>query len=235
MPRLQRPGANSDLIKSSEDRDRTARHVQWRDGLIEQTMEIDELPENDERLLKKPEIKRDEMGRFEQAGTGLIRKSQVIKKPKHGHGGLRAGAGRPRGSKNKISLALKEMILQALDEAGGVDYLKRLAIENSSAFASLLGRVLPTTLQADESSGGLGTKITFERVIVMPDGQRWIEGKTPLQIAPPERRYDGGTERPASHTLPNSEEASSDVNKNSYLEDYTSCLTHRRSRDLSGC
>ena len=36
-------------------------------------MEIDELPENDERLLKKAEIKRDEMGRFEQHGTGLIR------------------------------------------------------------------------------------------------------------------------------------------------------------------
>jgi hypothetical protein len=29
--------------------------------LIEETMEIDELPENDERLLRKPEIKRDEM------------------------------------------------------------------------------------------------------------------------------------------------------------------------------
>jgi hypothetical protein len=53
MPRLQRPGANSDLIKNSEDRDCTARHVQWRDGLIEQAMEIDELPENDERLLRK--------------------------------------------------------------------------------------------------------------------------------------------------------------------------------------
>jgi hypothetical protein len=79
---------------------------------------------------------------------------------------------------------------------------------------------LPTTLAASESDGGRGTKITFTRVIVMPDGQRYnIEGKTPLQIAPPERRYDGGIERPASHTLPNSEEASSDVNKNSDLED----------------
>ena len=29
--------------------------------MIEGTMEIDELPENDERLLKRPEIKRDEM------------------------------------------------------------------------------------------------------------------------------------------------------------------------------
>jgi hypothetical protein len=191
MPRLQRPGANSDLIKNSEDRDCTARHVQWRDGLIEQAMEIDELPENDERLLKT-EIKRDEMGRFEQHGAGLIKKPDIIKNPK-GHGGLRAGAGRPRGSKNKISLPLKQMILTALDEAGGVDYLKRLAIENSSAFASLLGRVLPTTLQADESNGG-PTTVTFTRVIVMPDGHKYIEGVTPKQIPPP-----------SSHALPSDE------------------------------
>jgi hypothetical protein len=78
---------------------------------------------------------------------------------------------------------------------------------------------LPTTLQASDSDGGADLKMTFTRVIVMPDGHRHIEGQTPLQIAPPERRYDGGIERPASHTLPNSEEASNDVNKNRYLED----------------
>jgi hypothetical protein len=152
-------------------------------------MEIDELPENDERLLKKPEIKRDQMGRFEQAGTGLIKKSQAIKKPKHGHGGLRAGAGRPRGSKNKISLALKEAILKALDELGGHEYLVRLGIENSSAFASLLGKVLPTTLQASESDGG-SKAITFTRIIVMPDGQKYIEGVTPKQLPAPDGDKD---------------------------------------------
>ena len=146
-------------------------------------MEIDELPENDERLLKK--------GRFEQAGTGLIKKSQVIKKPKHGHGGLRAGAGRPRGSKNKISLALKEMILESLDEVGGVEYLKRLAIENSSAYASLLGKVLPATLDTSGQTNGRQAKIVFERVVVWPDGRREVEGVTPKQLPPP-----------ASHTLP---------------------------------
>ena len=153
-------------------------------------MEIDEPLENDERLLKKPEIKRDEMGRFEQAGTGLIKKSQVIKKPKHGHGGLRAGAGRPRGSKNKISLALKEMILESLDEVGGVEYLKRLAIENSSAYASLLGKVLPTTLQASESNGGAPRKIVFERVVVWPNGHREIQGVTPKQLPAPDGDKD---------------------------------------------
>jgi hypothetical protein len=174
--------------------------------LIEETMEIDELPENDERLLKKPEIKRDEMGRFEQAGTGLIKKSGKINRKPDGrfkNGGPRPGAGRPPGSQNKISLSLKQMILHALDEAGGVNYLKQLAIENSSAFASLVGKVLPTTLDASDSSGGPAV-VQFTRVIVMPDGSRHIEGKTPKQIAPP-----------ASHTLPNEADAeggSKDIN-----------------------
>jgi hypothetical protein len=84
-------------------------------------MEIDELPENDERLLKKPEIKRDEMGRFEQHGAGLIKKAQrkpraqhlVEHKYKPGHG--QPGPGRPKGSLNKTTKALKDMILGALD------------------------------------------------------------------------------------------------------------------------
>jgi hypothetical protein len=37
-------------------------------------MEIDELPENDERLLRKPEIKRGEMGRFEPPNNSTGRR-----------------------------------------------------------------------------------------------------------------------------------------------------------------
>jgi hypothetical protein len=40
-------------------------------------MEIDELPENDERLLKKAEIKRDEMGR--RLRRSLARCSQLYR------------------------------------------------------------------------------------------------------------------------------------------------------------
>jgi hypothetical protein len=54
----------------------------------------------------------------------------------------------------------------------------------------LLGKVLPTTLAASASDGALGTKITFERVIVMPDGQRFIEGKTPKALPAPDGDKD---------------------------------------------
>ena len=90
--------------------------------------------------------------------------------------------GRPKGSKNKTTLAMKEMILQSLDNVGGVKYLETLAIENSSAYAGLLGKVLPSTLAMPETSGGKQAGITFERVIVWPDGHREIEGVTPKQI-----------------------------------------------------
>jgi hypothetical protein len=62
--------------------------------------------------------------------------------------------------------------------------LKRLAIENSSAFASLLGKVLPTTLAASESDGG-AVKVEFRRVIVYPGGREEIEGVTPKELPAP--------------------------------------------------
>jgi hypothetical protein len=38
---------------------------------------------------------------------------------------------------------LKEMILTALDDAGGIKYLKDQAKENPTAFLTLVGKVLP--------------------------------------------------------------------------------------------
>jgi hypothetical protein len=49
----------------------------------------------------------------------------------------------------------------------------------------LLGKVLPTTLAADESNGGLGVKMVFERHIVWPDGHREIEGVKQLPAPSP--------------------------------------------------
>jgi hypothetical protein len=150
--------------------------------------------------LTPPQIRRDENGRFDRHGralaktqkkTGLIKKTNENQKfqpdrlpdGRFKNGGARPGAGRPKGSPNKISQSLKEMILRSLDRVGGEEYLERLAIENSSAYSSLLKAVLPTTLTADTESGD--AKIIFERVIVHPDGHREIEAKTPKQLPKP--------------------------------------------------
>lgn len=63
-----------------------------------------------------------------------------------------AGAGRPKGSPNKVTAELKDMILAALDGAGGVTYLQRQADDNPTAFLSLVGKVLPMTVK---HQGGL--------------------------------------------------------------------------------
>ena len=171
--------------------------------------------------LKPPEYRRNERGQFDRPGktlaktqkkTGLINKkpSQEIQSLPERHpdgrlknGGARPGAGRPKGSPNKLSHSLKEMILAALDDVGGKAYLSKLAIENSSAFSSLLGKMVPTTLSADESNGGLGVKMVFERHIVWPDGRREIEGVTPKALPSPD----------ASHALPRPTDPTDDTNE----------------------
>jgi hypothetical protein len=59
------------------------------------------------------------------------------------------GKGRPKGVPNKNTTALKEMILGALDKAGGIDYLVAQAHDNPGPFLSLIGKVLPMTVASD--------------------------------------------------------------------------------------
>jgi hypothetical protein len=55
----------------------------------------------------------------------------------------RKTGGRQKGVPNKVTKDLKDMVLQALDQAGGVTYLQLQAIENPGPFLSLVGKVLP--------------------------------------------------------------------------------------------
>lgn len=64
-----------------------------------------------------------------------------------------AGKGRGKGNLNKNTAAIKDMIDQALREAGGVEYLKRQAIENPAAFMGLLGKILPKDINVGGQSG----------------------------------------------------------------------------------
>jgi hypothetical protein len=101
-------------------------------------------------------------------------------------------------SQNKITRALKESILQALEEAGGnegaVGYLRWLAHENPSAFAGLLGKVLPMTIASTGQDGAL--KIILEQRIVRPQdrnsgGVRALPETSPAITAADERQHRG--------------------------------------------
>ena len=65
------------------------------------------------------------------------------------HGGRRAGAGRKPGVPNKLSSDVKAMILGALEDAGGREYLLTQAVNNPAAFLTLVGKVLPLQLAGD--------------------------------------------------------------------------------------
>ena len=57
------------------------------------------------------------------------------------------GGGRPKGVPNKTTVALKEIILAALEaahEGGSVGYLTQQAQQNPGPFMALVGKVLPT-------------------------------------------------------------------------------------------
>ena len=53
------------------------------------------------------------------------------------------GGGRPKGSGNKVTKELKDMILAALDDVGGQSYLAARALDAPGPFLALLGKVLP--------------------------------------------------------------------------------------------
>ena len=51
--------------------------------------------------------------------------------------------GRKKGTPNKLTRDVREMILGALDAEGGLEYLRTQARENPTAFLSLVGKCLP--------------------------------------------------------------------------------------------
>ena len=57
--------------------------------------------------------------------------------------------GRQKGTPNKTTTAIKDMIVFALDRVGGVDYLEKQANDNPKAFLALLSRVLPLQVTGD--------------------------------------------------------------------------------------
>lgn len=65
------------------------------------------------------------------------------------------GRGRPKGSQNKVTLKVKEAMMEAFEKAGGVQYLVALAHEDPRTFCTLLGKMIPVETDITSSDGTL--------------------------------------------------------------------------------
>ena len=76
-------------------------------------------------------------------------------------GEKKPGQGRPKGSLNKNNQQIRDMIAEALDGVGGVEYLMERAQDpkTASAFLGLVGKVLPMQVTG-EDGGPLNHSIT---------------------------------------------------------------------------
>jgi len=91
--------------------------------------------------------------------TKLVQSTEKRKPPA-------AGMGRKVGAVNKTPKAIKDMILQALEGAGGVSYLQDRAKDpkTAAAFLGLVGKVLP--MQVTGEGGGPIRVTTVEWTVI---------------------------------------------------------------------
>ena len=81
------------------------------------------------------------------------------------HGGKRQGAGRKRGVPNKLTAHVREAVQNAFLEVGGETYLVKVAKEDPRTFCTLLGKILPTQVEAKAEE-----PITYQIITSVP---RW--------------------------------------------------------------
>ena len=86
----------------------------------------------------------------EDISPGL--KNNARKSTRGKHGGRRSGAGRKKGVPNKLTADVKAAIMQAFNEVGAAEYLRKLARSDPRTFCTLLGKVLPTQVTADSNN-----------------------------------------------------------------------------------
>ena len=73
-----------------------------------------------------------------------------------------AGPGRPKGSQNKITRELREMVQEALEQEGGVDLLRRWARDKPEVFVKLLAKCIPQAVEA-EVAGDTRVEFTWSK------------------------------------------------------------------------
>jgi hypothetical protein len=79
----------------------------------------------------------------------------MMDKPKNSGRFGKGNPGKPKGAVTKVTADLKDMILGALDKAGGLAYLAERAQDprTASAFLTLVGKVLPLQVKGTGPDG----------------------------------------------------------------------------------
>jgi hypothetical protein len=80
-----------------------------------------------------------------------LKNNEAKRVPPRKNGG-RPGAGRKQGVPNKLTAEMKATIVAAFVEAGGIDYLVKVAKTDPPTFCALLGKILPTRVILTGSS-----------------------------------------------------------------------------------
>lgn len=57
--------------------------------------------------------------------------------------------GRVKGQPNKITVQMREVIMEAFDKLGGVDYLVKVGQQDPRVFCTLLGKLIPARLDVE--------------------------------------------------------------------------------------
>ena len=76
---------------------------------------------------------------------------------------------KPKGAKNKDTALIRDMVAQALTQAGGVEYLARVAESHPGPFLGLVGKVLPVQLEGSDG-GAIRVGVTLEVIGVPTQG-----------------------------------------------------------------
>lgn len=62
---------------------------------------------------------------------------------KSSHGGKREGSGRKAGVPNKMSMTVKENVIQVFDMLGGIEHMATWASDNPNQFYAIYSKLMP--------------------------------------------------------------------------------------------
>lgn len=84
--------------------------------------------------------------------------------PRESTGKIKKSGGRPPGAPNKVGSNVKEAVLQAFNNVGGIEWLEEMAKKEPKAFLQLLSKLIPNAVQqvdADGNSAPLEIKVSY--------------------------------------------------------------------------